>query len=87
MTKGLARELGEAGILVNAVAPGFTATDSVRERGEELTALLAPSVSTRALQRTERPEDVVGAVLFLASSESSFITGQTVVVDGGSYLH
>jgi NAD(P)-dependent dehydrogenase (short-subunit alcohol dehydrogenase family) len=87
MTRALARELGPDGILVNAVAPGFTATDAARSRGAAFDALLGPSVTTRALQREETPADIVGAVVFLAGADSSFVTGQTLVVDGGSYLH
>jgi NAD(P)-dependent dehydrogenase (short-subunit alcohol dehydrogenase family) len=87
MTRALARELGSDGILVNAVAPGFTETAAVLARPNAFAVLQQPSVSTRTLPREERPSDVVGAVEFLAGPGSSFITGQTLVVDGGSYMH
>ena len=80
-TRVLARELGEFGITANVVAPGLTKsedeiTDAVRARHEELTR-------QRCLKRIEVPEDLVGTILFLASSDSDFITGQTILVDGG----
>lgn len=80
-TRVLARELGEFGITANAVAPGLTQsedeiTDPVRARHEEVTR-------QRCLKRIEVPEDLVGTILFLASPDSDFITGQTLLVDGG----
>ena len=84
MTRALARELGEFGIAVNALAPGLTLSDSVL-RNPEITAFQAAAVmQSRAFKREETPEDLEGALVFLASSESAFMTGQTVVVDGGS---
>jgi NAD(P)-dependent dehydrogenase (short-subunit alcohol dehydrogenase family) len=85
MTRGLARELGKDGITVNSLAPGFTLSENVsgieeHVRQGEKTRL------TRALQRDETPEDLVGAVSFLASADAAFITGQTLVVDGGSAM-
>jgi NAD(P)-dependent dehydrogenase (short-subunit alcohol dehydrogenase family) len=85
MTRGLARELGKDGITVNSLAPGFTLSETVAkdlahvQQGER-TRL------TRAIQRDETPEDLVGAVSFLASADAAFITGQTLVVDGGSAM-
>jgi NAD(P)-dependent dehydrogenase (short-subunit alcohol dehydrogenase family) len=85
MTRGLARELGADGITVNSLAPGFTLSENVakieahRRAGENTKA-------TRAIKRDETPEDLVGAVSFLASADASFITGQTLVVDGGSAM-
>jgi 3-oxoacyl-[acyl-carrier protein] reductase len=85
MTRSLARELGEFGIRVNAVAPGFTLTEaSLANTGRERSEQLATQT---ILKRVANPEDIVGTILFLASSESDFITGQTVVVDGGMVLH
>ena len=85
MTRGLARELGKDGITVNSLAPGFTlsenvAKDPVHVQQGERTRM------TRAIQRDEKPEDLVGAVSFLASADAAFITGQTLVVDGGSAM-
>ena len=85
MTRGLARELGRDGITVNSLAPGFTLSENVARhadhvRNGELTR------ATRAIPRDELPEDLVGAVSFLASDDAAFITGQTLVVDGGSAM-
>jgi NAD(P)-dependent dehydrogenase (short-subunit alcohol dehydrogenase family) len=81
MTRGMARELGDHGITVNAVAPGFTLTEASRKIGGDRAETW--SVDRGAIRRAERPEDVVGAVLWLASPHSAFVTGQTLVVDGG----
>jgi NAD(P)-dependent dehydrogenase (short-subunit alcohol dehydrogenase family) len=85
MTRGLAREVGADGITVNALAPGFTLSENVAKhevhvRQGERTKM------TRAIQRDEKPEDLVGTVSFLASEDAAFITGQTLVVDGGSAM-
>ncbi|MBI4672307.1 MAG: glucose 1-dehydrogenase [Chloroflexi bacterium] len=80
LTRALAKELGDYGIHVNAIAPGFTLTEASQQ--------LIPNaerygVERGALKRAEQPEDLVGAALFLASSASDFMTGQTMIVDGG----
>ena len=87
MTKALAKELGAADIRVNAVAPGFTLSDGVLENPHQLEKLQDISRQARVLQRDQHPEDIVGAVVFFASQESAFVTGQTLVVDGGAYFH
>mgnify|MGYP003132974179 CR=1 FL=1 len=87
MTKSLAKELGEKNILVNAVAPGFTLSDSVLSNAGQMTRSKGISLQGRAIHREQYPADLVGAILFFASNDSSFITGQTLVVDGGTYLH
>ncbi len=80
MTRAMARELGPEGINVNAIAPGYVLhegtgpTDAGRD--EQVARL-------RSLSRTEMPDDLCGAMVFLASSDSDFVTGQTLVVDGG----
>jgi NAD(P)-dependent dehydrogenase (short-subunit alcohol dehydrogenase family) len=74
-------------VLVNCVAPGFTLSEGVREQPEVVAALREVSVSARTLQRDQQPEDVVGAVVFLCGPGASFITGQTMVIDGGQYFH
>jgi 3-oxoacyl-[acyl-carrier protein] reductase len=85
LTRSLAVELGPYGIRINAVAPGFTDTEASR--------LLVPDMekkydtSTTPLKRIEKPEDLAGAVAFLASDDSAFITGQTILVDGGRAMH
>ena len=87
MTRALAKELGADNVLVNAVAPGFTLSDGVMENQTQLEQLQEVSAKARVLVRDQYPEDVVGAVLFFASDESSFITGQSLVVDGGAYFN
>ena len=87
MTKALAKELGTADIRVNGVAPGFTLSDGVLGNSHQLEKLQEISRQARVLQRDQHPEDIVGAVVFFASQESAFVTGQTLVVDGGAYFH
>lgn len=87
LTKALAKELGGDEILVNCVAPGFTMSAGVREHPEVIEALQDVSVSARTLKRDQVPEDVAGAVAFLCGPEATFITGQTMVIDGGQYFH
>ncbi len=84
LTRALAKEVGIHGITVNAVAPGFTMTEASRALIEDAEHY---GVGRGAIQRAEVPEDVVGTVVFLASPGSEFITGQTIVVDGGRQLH
>jgi NAD(P)-dependent dehydrogenase (short-subunit alcohol dehydrogenase family) len=86
-TRALAKELGRDGIHVNCVAPGFTLSKGVEEHPEVIEALRDVSVSGRTLQRDQVPEDVVGAVVFLCTGAADFITGQTMVIDGGQYFH
>ncbi|MFP5336742.1 MAG: SDR family NAD(P)-dependent oxidoreductase [Actinomycetes bacterium] len=84
-TKVLAREVGGDGIRVNCVAPGSTLSE---ESPDEATiAYRTTQVGGRAIQRVMVPQDVVGAVRFLLGPESDFVTGQTLVVDGGSFMH
>ena len=85
-TRALAREVGTDNICVNALAPGLTMSEKVigAEQWETVKDLNA---ATRAFKRDEVPEDLVGAMLFLCSSDSDFMTGQTMVVDGGSAMH
>jgi NAD(P)-dependent dehydrogenase (short-subunit alcohol dehydrogenase family) len=87
LTRALAKELGKDDVLVNCVAPGFTMSDGVRDHPEVVEALRDVSVSARTLQRDQESEDVVGAVVFLCGPGASFITGQTMVIDGGQYFH
>jgi len=84
MTRTLARELGDHGIAVNALAPGLIMSDTARANAD-LTGFQAQQViASRAFKREAVADDVVGAAVFLASSDSAFITGQTLIVDGGS---
>jgi NAD(P)-dependent dehydrogenase (short-subunit alcohol dehydrogenase family) len=87
LTRALAKELGKDSIHVNCVAPGFTMSEGVKSHPEVVEALRDVSVAARAIQRDQVPEDVVGAVVFLCTSAADFITGQTMVIDGGQYFH
>lgn len=79
MTRSLARETGEYGITVNCIAPGLTAS----ETDETPSSRWEIRVAERAIKRVETPQDLVGAAVFFMSSDSDFMTGQTVVIDGG----
>jgi NAD(P)-dependent dehydrogenase (short-subunit alcohol dehydrogenase family) len=79
-TRALSRELGTHGVLVNAIAPGFTETEAALVHGEEAARR---TVAMRAVPRAETPSDVAGTVLYLASSQSDFVTGQVIAVNGG----
>jgi NAD(P)-dependent dehydrogenase (short-subunit alcohol dehydrogenase family) len=87
LTRALAKELGKDDVLVNCVAPGFTMSEGVQQSPDVVAALRDVSVSARTLQRDQQCEDVVGAVVFLCGPGASFITGQTMVIDGGQYFH
>ena len=80
LTRSMAREAGDFGVRVNAVAPGFTLTEASLALIEDAESY---GVARGAIKRSSLPEDVVGTVLFLASPASAFVTGQTIVVDGG----
>jgi NAD(P)-dependent dehydrogenase (short-subunit alcohol dehydrogenase family) len=84
-TRSLARELGDVGIRVNAIAPGFTLSGenekNMPEEGKQA------NIRLRMLKRAQVPDDLVGTLVFLASDDSDFITGQTIAVDGGSVVH
>jgi NAD(P)-dependent dehydrogenase (short-subunit alcohol dehydrogenase family) len=83
LTRALAVELGPHHININAVAPGFTDTESSRSIAD----VTKYDVSRTPLGRLQQPNDLVGSVLFLASDESDFITGQILLVDGGRVMH
>jgi NAD(P)-dependent dehydrogenase (short-subunit alcohol dehydrogenase family) len=86
-TRALAKELGKDDVRVNCVAPGFTLSQGVLDNPEVVEKLRDVSVSARTIQRDQEPEDVVGAVVYLAGPASSFVTGQTIVIDGGQFFH
>lgn len=81
MTKSLARELGKYNIRVNAVAPGITETDMVKNLPKEV---IEPLIKTIPLGRIGKPEDVANAFLFLASDMASYVTGEILSVDGAA---
>ena len=84
-TRALAREVGDYNINVNTITPGFTVSENVAKiYPSEVRMLLT---RTRCLKREEFPEDLTGTVVFLASDDSDFITGQIINVDGGDVFH
>jgi NAD(P)-dependent dehydrogenase (short-subunit alcohol dehydrogenase family) len=87
LTRALAKELGKDSIHVNCVAPGFTMSEGVKSHPEVVEKLRDVSIAARTIQRDQVPEDVVGAVVFLCTPAADFITGQTMVIDGGQYFH
>ena len=87
MTRSLSREVGDDNICVNTLAPGLTISENVQAMiDDEDVTYLNPDANkaTRALKRYQTPDDLTGAMIFLASSDSDFMTGQCMVVDGGS---
>ncbi|MEY3889560.1 MAG: hypothetical protein RLZZ90_217 [Actinomycetota bacterium] len=80
MTRVMAREVGPQGVTVNAIAPGFTLTEASLSLMEDAETY---GVERGAIKRASAPEDIVGTALFLASESAGYITGQTLVVDGG----
>jgi NAD(P)-dependent dehydrogenase (short-subunit alcohol dehydrogenase family) len=87
MTRALARELGNDNITVNAISPGYTLTEGNLANTAFAAAHREAAIASRALPREAYPEDLVGAVSFLASDDAAFITGQILAVDGGSVYH
>ena len=86
MTRCAARELGSDGIRVNCLAPGLTMSEGVKS-DSTWTGRMESTVASRCLTREETPEDLIGSVCFLLSQDSDFMTGQTIVVDGGAAMH
>ena len=83
MTKGLAKECGKDLVRVNTIAPGFVITDATKNRPIEWQQTF---LKARAISREQRPEDLVGTAVYLLSDLSSFVSGQTHVVDGGHIM-
>jgi len=83
MTRSLAREVGEYGICVNAIAPGLIQHEG-QNAPKEFTEF---QLKARSLKRLQTPEDLLGVLIYLASADSDFVTGQTFLVDGGSIFH
>lgn len=84
MTKGLAKEVGAHGVRVNVIAPGFVITDATKNRPAEWQQSF---LKARALSREQRPDDLVGTALYLLSDLAGFVSGQTIVVDGGHVMY
>lgn len=84
MTKGLAKECGSAGVRVNVIAPGFVITDATKNRPVEWQQSF---LKARAISREQRPNDLVGTAMYLLSDLSAFVSGQTIVVDGGHIMY
>ncbi len=84
MTRALSRELGRSGVCVNSLAPGLTLSSSILENEAHLEQTRERVIASRAIPRDGHPDDLIGALVFLASPDSDFVTGQTLVVDGGS---
>ena len=83
-TRALSRELGQYGIAVNSLSPGYILSDTGLENATHVEEERIPVRNSRAFKRDAYPEDLLGTLVFLASSNSDFITGQSIVVDGGS---
>lgn len=84
MTRALSRELGDSNICVNNLSPGLILSDSIAQNRDHIDQTESKVLASRALKRHGYPDDLIGALIFLASSESDFVTGQTIAVDGGS---
>ena len=84
MTKGLAKEIGKHGVRVNVIAPGFVITDATKNRPVEWQQSF---LKARAISREQRPDDLVGTALYLLSDLAGFVSGQTIVVDGGHIMY
>lgn len=80
MTRVMAREVGKNGVTVNAIAPGFTLTEASLSLMDDADTY---GVASRAIPRASTPDDMVGTAMFLASEDAGYITGQTIIVDGG----
>jgi NAD(P)-dependent dehydrogenase (short-subunit alcohol dehydrogenase family) len=87
MTRAVAKEVGADGILVNTVSPGFTMSDGVLANPVQVEKLQEISRGARLVQRDQYPSDIVGAVAFFCAPDADFITGQSLVVDGGAYFN
>ncbi|TRO33000.1 SDR family oxidoreductase [Pseudomonas sp. ALS1279] len=87
MTRSIAREVGDAGIRCNCLAPGLTMSTNVQANAAWADDIVRNNIASRCIKREAVPDDLIGALLFLASTDSDFMSGQTVVVDGGSVTH
>ncbi len=83
-TRALSREVAKDNIFVNTLVVGLTESEGVKDHAQLLGAAKAPTIAMRAIQREMVPEDLLGALLFLASEDSDFVTGQSINIDGGA---
>jgi len=83
-TRAICREVGQYNITVNTLCPGYTLSGDLDKMPEQSKSF---EINTRVLKRAEYPEDLVGTAIYLASSDSDFMTGQAIVVDGGNVMH
>lgn len=86
LTRSIARELSDSNICVNAIAPGLVASANVRNHAD-WAKVMDSVIASRAIKRESVPEDILGALIFFASDDCNFITGQTLIVDGGVVMH
>ncbi len=82
-TRALAREFGKDGVNVNAIAPGFTLSERIARQQDRVEGFRTANLRQLAIQRDALPEDLAGTATFLASEDCAFLTGQSIVVDGG----
>ncbi|HTI86909.1 MAG TPA: glucose 1-dehydrogenase [Alphaproteobacteria bacterium] len=88
LTRALAREVGDDNITVNSISPGFTLSETqVANSSNAYVANKAMALANKSLKRDQVPDDLVGALLFLLSDMSNYITGQTINIDGGHMMH
>jgi NAD(P)-dependent dehydrogenase (short-subunit alcohol dehydrogenase family) len=87
LSRSMSREVGDAGINVNTIAPGYTETEFLKENPQDPPEVMKMGILGRAIKRPETPDDLTGTIVFLSSDDSDFITGQTIIVDGGSALN
>ena len=85
LTRALSRELGQYNITINSLAPGYTETEATRSMDDD--TYRSQAIIPRAIRRSEVPSDLIGPMLFLCSEDSDFMTGQTILVDGGRGMH
>ncbi len=86
-TRALAREVGEDGICVNTLSPGLVLSEGVMDNDSLRETLTQPVLASRAIKRDQLPEDLLAPLIFLASDDCAFMTGQSMVVDGGSAMN
>ena len=86
MTRSLANELGRDNITCNCIAPGLVMTDAILNQ-PGIEHIRSGAIDSRFLKRQQKPDDLAGTLIYLASADSDFVTGQIIVVDGGSALH